>query len=76
MAPRSVVATLSLDFFDTLRAPEIEQAVIELETRIRSLYPEVTALFVKPQSVLMAGRLRKESPMTSDPSTESPLADG
>jgi hypothetical protein len=32
IAPRSLVATPGLDFFDTLRAPKIEQAVIELET--------------------------------------------
>ena len=51
-----MVATLSLDFFDYLRAPDIERAVVELETRIRSAHPEVSALFVKPQSVLMARR--------------------
>jgi cation diffusion facilitator family transporter len=77
IAPHSVVATLSLDFFDTLRAPEIEQAVVELESRIRSLYPEVTALFVKPQSVLVASKLRSEAPGTPDPTGETgPLADG
>jgi cation diffusion facilitator family transporter len=77
IAPHSVVATLSLDFFDTLRAPEIERAVIELESRIRKLYPDVTALFVKPQSVLVASELRREAPGTPDPSGErSPLADG
>jgi cation diffusion facilitator family transporter len=54
ISPNSIIATLSLDFFDTLRAPEIERAVIELETRIRSAHPEVTALFVKPQSVRAA----------------------
>ncbi len=75
IAPHSVVATLSLDFFDTLRAPEIEQAVIELERRIRGLYPEVTALFVKPQSVLVASALRKQAPDTSDPSVEASLLD-
>jgi cation diffusion facilitator family transporter len=75
IAPHSVVATLSLDFFDTLRAPEIEQAVIELERRIRGLYPEVTALFVKPQSVLVASALRKEAPDTPDPSVEASLLD-
>ena len=75
IAPHSVVATLSLDFFDTLRAPEIEQAVIELERRIRGLYPEVTALFVKPQSVLVASALRKEAPDTSDPSVDASLLD-
>jgi cation diffusion facilitator family transporter len=77
IAPHSVVATLSLDFFDTLRAPEIEQAVVELESRIRKLYPEVTALFVKPQSVLVASERRRETPGTADPSGEiGPLADG
>jgi cation diffusion facilitator family transporter len=78
IAPHSVVATLSLDFFDTLRAPEIERAVIELESRIRSLYPDVTALFVKPQSVLVASELRREAPGTPDPSggKSDPLADG
>src|ERR1700682_5419224 len=77
IAPHSVVATLSLDFFDTLRAPEIERAVIELESRIRKLYPDVTALYVKPQSVLVASERRREAPGNPDPSGEtSPLADG
>ncbi len=60
LAPNSVIATLSLDFFDYLRAPDIERAVIELETRIRSAHPEVSALFVKPQSVLVAAQGAKE----------------
>ncbi len=57
LAPNNVVAMLSLDFFDYLRAPDIERAVIELETRIRGAHPEVSALFVKPQSVLVASQL-------------------
>jgi cation diffusion facilitator family transporter len=54
LAPNNVIATLSLDFFDYLRAPDIERAVVELEARIRTDHPEVSALFVKPQSVLVA----------------------
>jgi cation diffusion facilitator family transporter len=54
LAPNNVIATLSLDFFDYLRAPDIERAVVELETRVRSAHPQVSALFVKPQSVLVA----------------------
>jgi divalent metal cation (Fe/Co/Zn/Cd) transporter len=54
LAPDNVIATLSLDFFDYLKAPDIERAVLELETRVRSAHPEVRALFVKPQSVLVA----------------------
>jgi cation diffusion facilitator family transporter len=67
LAPRNVIATLSLDFFDYLRAPDIERAVVELETRIREAHPEVSALFVKPQSVLVAAqRLAEGSGMTPD----------
>ena len=70
LAPRNVIATLSLDFFDYLRAPDIERAVIELETQIRSAHPEVSALFVKPQSVLVAAeaaeRLDQSGAMTPD----------
>jgi divalent metal cation (Fe/Co/Zn/Cd) transporter len=54
LAPRNVIATVSLDFFDYLTAPDIERAVVDLEARIRKLHPEVSALFVKPQSVLAA----------------------
>jgi divalent metal cation (Fe/Co/Zn/Cd) transporter len=54
LAPNNVIATLSLDFFDYLRAPDIERAVVELETRVRREHPSVSALFVKPQSVLVA----------------------
>ncbi len=56
LAPRSVIATLSLDFFDHLRAPDIERAVIELEASVRKAHPEVSALFVKPQSVAVAAQ--------------------
>jgi len=68
LAPNNVIATLSLDFFDTLRAPEIEHAVIELEARIRAAHPEVSALFVKPQSVLVEaeGRTRPDPGSTPD----------
>jgi cation diffusion facilitator family transporter len=61
LAPKSIVATLSLDFFDYMRAPEIERAVVELEKQIRSAHPEVAALFVKPQSVLVAAERRSQS---------------
>jgi len=67
LAPRNVDATLSLDFFDYMRAPDIERAVVELEARVRSAHPEVSALFVKPQSVLggggaIGGRQRRMTP--------------
>jgi cation diffusion facilitator family transporter len=60
LAPNTVIATLSLDFFDYLRAPDIERAVIELEKCIRSAHPEVSAVFVKPQSVQFAAQVAKD----------------
>jgi cation diffusion facilitator family transporter len=51
LAPRQIVAALSLEFADELRTPEIEAKVTELERRVCRSHPEVVALFVKPQSV-------------------------
>ena len=39
LAPSNVMATLSLDFFDYMRAPDIERAVVELEKQIRKRPP-------------------------------------
>ena len=50
LAPSQVVVTLSLEFSDELRTPQIEEAVQSLEARVRERRPEVVALFVKPQS--------------------------
>ena len=63
LSPQSVVATLSLDFFDHMRAPEIERSVADLERKIRAEHPEVTALFVKPQSVGTAPHTTDEAAM-------------
>ena len=63
IAPNRVIATLSLDFFDNLRAPEIELAVIELEKKVHAAHPEVSALFVKPQSVLRAAAVLDADPL-------------
>ena len=50
LAPDQIVAALSLEFADDLRAPQIESAVIEIERKVRAVHPEVVALFVKPQT--------------------------
>jgi cation diffusion facilitator family transporter len=50
LAPDQIVAALSLEFADELRAPEIEQCVVSLERRVRRVHPEVVSLFVKPQT--------------------------
>jgi cation diffusion facilitator family transporter len=67
LAPKNIVAYLSLDFFDYLRAPDIERAVVEMEKQIRAAHPEVSALFVKPQSVQVAAERRKQGETTMSP---------
>jgi cation diffusion facilitator family transporter len=50
LAPDQVLVALSLEFADDLRAPQIEDLVIEIERKVRDAHPEVVALFVKPQT--------------------------
>lgn len=50
LAPNQVVAALSLDFADELRATDIENKVAEIERKVRAAHPEIVALFVKPQA--------------------------
>ena len=56
LAPDQVVVNLSVEFDDALTTPAIEAAVLELERRVRACHPEVSALFVKPQSAAEARR--------------------
>ena len=74
LAPHNVIATLSLDFFDYMRAPDIERAVVDLEARVRSAHPDVSALFVKPQSVLVAAERLRDGSVTPDGPAE--IGDG
>ena len=52
LAPDQILVALSLDFADDLRTPQIEDAVINIERKIRAAHPEVVTLFVKPQTAL------------------------
>ena len=45
-----VIVALSAEFDDRLTTPEIEDCVRSLEEDIRSAHPEVSLLFVKPQT--------------------------
>jgi divalent metal cation (Fe/Co/Zn/Cd) transporter len=50
LGPDQVIAMLSLEFSDVMLAPQIEEAVISLEAKVRDENPEIVALFVKPQT--------------------------
>lgn len=50
MGPEEIVAGLSIEFEDHLKAPEIEACVDRLEARLKEEMPQITRLFVKPQT--------------------------
>ncbi|MET2829635.1 cation diffusion facilitator family transporter [Mesorhizobium shangrilense] len=50
MGPDEIVAGLSIEFEDHLSAPEIEACVERIEARLKAEMPEITRLFVKPQT--------------------------
>jgi cation diffusion facilitator family transporter len=75
LAPKQIVAALSLHFVDTLRGSEIEAAVVGIERKVRSAHPEVVTLFVKPET----NRVFRESlrrRFGTEPSDEELRADG
>ena len=50
LGPNQVVAELSAEFDPDVMAAEVEDAVERIEARIKQDYPEISMLFVKPQS--------------------------
>jgi cation diffusion facilitator family transporter len=50
LGPDQIVAALSTEFEDSLTAPEIEACVERLEKAIQAANPQVTTLFIKPQT--------------------------
>jgi cation diffusion facilitator family transporter len=50
LAPDQILIALSLEFADDLRVPQIEQSVLDIESKVRAAHQEVRALFVKPQT--------------------------
>jgi divalent metal cation (Fe/Co/Zn/Cd) transporter len=50
LGPKDVLLTLSLDFADKLTSGQVETTISELETAIKSAYPEVTRVFIEAQS--------------------------
>ena len=50
LGPESIIAALSADFHDTLTTPQIEACVLRIERAVQQTHPDITALFVKPQT--------------------------
>lgn len=50
MGPDQVVAMLSAEFEDDRTTPQIEACITRIERAVKEEYPELVALFVKPQA--------------------------
>jgi cation diffusion facilitator family transporter len=50
MGPNQVVAALSAEFEDALSTSQIEACINRIEKEAKTAHPELTALFVKPQT--------------------------
>ncbi|MER9948251.1 cation diffusion facilitator family transporter [Mesorhizobium sp. M0047] len=70
MGPAEIVAGLSIEFEDHLTAPEIEACVERLEARLQKEMPEITRLFVKPQTTGTWEKRRKLIETASNPAPD------
>ncbi len=78
LAPDQIVAALSLDFTDSLRARDVESAVLAIERDVRAAHPNVVALFIKPQADTTyreSARRRFGTPVPQPQSTEDPAGE-
>ena len=50
LGPNQVIAALSAEFDDAITAPQIEESVNQLEQSLKAAHPEISTLFVKPQT--------------------------
>jgi len=68
MGPRQVVAMLSAEFEDALTTPQIEACITRIEAAAKREYPELTALFIKPQEAKVFHSRRAALKPSSDAS--------
>jgi cation diffusion facilitator family transporter len=65
MGPNQVVAALSAEFEDALSTSQIEACINRIEKEAKDAHPELTALFVKPQTPEV-WRARREAIASED----------
>ena len=58
LGPEQIVASISIDFMDSLSAADVETLVATIEQRVKSVHPEVVLLLIKPQSAAAFERAR------------------
>jgi divalent metal cation (Fe/Co/Zn/Cd) transporter len=47
--PKDVLLNLSLDFADVLTSRQVEESISHMESRIKSVFPEITRVFIEAQ---------------------------
>jgi len=69
MGPEDVLLNLSIDFSDNLSSPEVEATISQLESRIKTEYPQIKRIFIEAQSI--AGHYQDLSGSTVDSESSS-----
>ncbi|ESQ83361.1 hypothetical protein AEAC466_14020 [Asticcacaulis sp. AC466] len=59
MSPSEIIGAMSLEFDDSLSLTELERLVSRMEAEVRASYPQITSLFIKPQSPQIYDAARK-----------------
>jgi cation diffusion facilitator family transporter len=77
MGPNQVVATLSAEFEDDRTTQQIEACITRIEQAVKQQYPELTALFIKPQTpeVFHARRAAMAQPRAAEAANPDPGRD-
>lgn len=73
LGPEQVVTGLSLDFVDHISAAKIEACVERLEAKLKAEVPEVTSVFVKPQT---SQRWKLRHDRIVNPKAGTPMPEG
>jgi cation diffusion facilitator family transporter len=56
LSPDQVIATLSVEFDDALRVPQVERIIGRMEHQLRREHPELFRVFVRPTPALQGAR--------------------
>lgn len=60
LGPKDILVNVSLDFADSLTSSDVEEMISDMETRIKSQFPDVKRVFIEAQSFLSHNRATTE----------------
>jgi divalent metal cation (Fe/Co/Zn/Cd) transporter len=50
LGPNDVLLNISLDFSDNLSSSEVEESISNLESKIKTMFPDIRRVFIEAQS--------------------------